>query len=285
MKKNICLGLLTIMLILSGSLYARYDEMVLDETFVITDGKLVINAHIDVGQVTIKRNNNPGECHVYIKYLTERVDADIRFNEKHNELDVIVDFENWKSWKDNTGDSTTPKVIIELPSEPVLDIEADLKAGEFNLELGGLYLENLDFDNWAGEATINFDLPNKMEMNRLDINFKVGDLKVLNLGNARFSEADINSGIGELTLDFSGKSPEKAMAKIDLDIGETRVIIPENIGTKLRVSKFLFLSQVRYPNWFEKRGRYYYSDNYNESNKSLYLMISTGIGELSIEVK
>ncbi len=284
MKKNILLGLLIILLIFTTSLYARYDEMELDETFEISDGKLVIRADIDLGQVHIKRNDKPGECHVYIKYLTEHVNADIRFNEKHKELDVIVDVESWKSWKDNNGDST-PQVLIELPSKPVLNIEANLKAGEFNFELGDLYVENLDFDNWAREATINFDLPNKMEMNRLDINLKVGELKVLNLGNAIFSDADINSGIGELTLDFSGKSLEKAMAKIDLDIGETRVIIPENVGAKLRVSKFLFLSQVTYPNWFEKRGRYYYSDNYDNSDKFLYLMISTGIGELSIEVK
>jgi len=285
MKKNNLLGMLIILLLLTGCVFARYDEIELDETFVITNGKLDVNADIDVGKVIIKRNNKANECQVYIKYLTERANADIRFNEKHNVLDVIVDFENWKSWKENTNESNTPKVIIELPYEPVLNLETNLKAGEFDLELGDLNLESLDFNNWAGEATINFDLPNKMEMNNLDINFKVGELKLLNLGNARFSEADINSGIGELMLDFSGENLEKAMARVDLDIGETRVIIPEDIGAKLRVSKFLFLSQVTYPNWFEKRGRYYYSDNYNKSEKSLYLMISTGLGELKIEVK
>jgi len=283
--KNSILGMIVLAFMLTGCLFARYDELELDETFEITNGKLVVNANIDVGEVNIKRNNKDDECRVYIKYLPERSNADIRFDEKRNELDVIVDFENWKSWKEENNDSNAPKIIIELPSEPVINLNANLKAGEFNLELGDLYLESLDFNNWAGEATINFDLPNKMEMTTLDINFKVGELKVLNLGNARFSEADINSGIGELMLDFSGEKIEKAMAKIDLDIGETRVIVPENIGTKLRVSKFLFLSQVIYPNWFEKRGRYYYSDNYNESDQSLYLMISTGIGELSIEVK
>jgi len=285
MKKNILFGLILTLLILNGSLFAKYDELELDETFVITGEKLKVIANIDIGKVEIKKNNKANECHVYIEYQPERSDADIRFDEKHNVLDVIVDFENWKSWKENKNDSNTPRVIIELPSEPIIDIDANLKAGEFNLELGDLYLENLDFDNWAGEVTINFDMPNKMEMNRLDINLKVGELKVLNLGNAKFSEADINSGIGELFLDFSGESLEKSMAKIDLDIGETRVVIPKNIGAKLRVSKFLFLSQVRYPNWFEKRGRYYYSENYNNSDKSLYLMISTGIGELSLEVK
>ena len=285
MKKKYLLGIFIIILLLSGCLFARYDEIELDETFVITNGKLVVNANIDVGEVKIERNNKANECQVYIKYFTERCEADIRFNEKRNVLDVIVEFESWKSWKEDTNESHAPKVEIKLPYEPVLEIDANLKAGEFNLELGDLNLESLDFSNWAGEATIDFNLPNKMEMNTLDINFKVGELTVLNLGNARFSEADINSGIGELTLDFSGKNQEKAMAKIDLDIGQTRVIIPEEVGTKLRVSKFLFLSDVRYPGWFEKRGRYYYSENYNKSEKSLYLMISTGIGELSIQVK
>ncbi|HPG41728.1 MAG TPA: LiaF-related protein [bacterium] len=285
MKSSVLLVMGMIILLFAGALLARDNYLVMEENYTIAGNTLLVNANIDVGEVVIGKNNRDDQCHVYIKYTPERAECDIRYNENNNELDVIVDFENWKKWRDDKdNDEDFLQVLIELPANPEIDLNTDFKAGEFELELGDLKIHNLNFSNWAGEARINFHAPNRIKMNEMDINFKVGELDIQNLGNARFEEADINSGIGEMTVDFSGESLEKAMARLDLDIGETTIIIPNHIGTKLRVSKFLFLSEISYPNWFDKRGSYYYSDNYENSSKFLYLMISTGIGELSIKV-
>ena len=183
---------------------AKEDKINIDESFKITKSNLRVNINIDVGEVEIKKNSDSDECRVSIDYNPDYCESDIRFNERRSELDVLIDFENWSNWKDDKNKSKAPVVIIELPSESVLDLRTKLKAGEFDLELGGLKLENFEFNNWAGEAKINFNEPNKIEMETLDINFKVGELRIWNLGNARFNEADINSGIGELEIDFSG---------------------------------------------------------------------------------
>lgn len=285
MKTTWLFFLLAFLIGCTSSLPARDEYAIIEEDFVITGNSFILNAEIDVGEVDIKKNNKIDQCHVYIKYNPEQIKSDIRFNEKNNELDIIVDYENWKKWRDDDEENNSIKVKIELPSEPELDLTTIFKAGEFKLELGDLKLRNFNFKNWAGEAKINFDSPNRIKMKELDIDFKIGELEINNLGNARFEEADINSGIGELTVDFNGQAMEKAMARLDLNIGETRVILPNDIGTKLRVTKFLFLSEISYPHWFEKRGSYYYSENYDKSDKLLYLMISTGIGELSIKVE
>ena len=258
------------------------EELTIDENYTINK-KLELKVDIDAGEVTIKRNPEARICHVRIDYNSLYARADVRYNEERENMEVLLDYKNWKNIKDH-NQKDAPEITIELPWEPVLDMDVELKAGEFNLDLGDLTIKSFQFSNWAGECNIDFDQPNRMEMELLDINFKVGELNIRNLGNARFSQADINSGIGELTIDFNGALLDRSMAKIDLDIGETTITVPEKIGTKLKVSKFLFLSQVSYPNWFEQKGRYYYSDNYNESSNNLYLMISSGIGELSIRV-
>jgi hypothetical protein len=74
-----------------------------------------------------------------------------------------------------------------------------------------------------------------------------------------------------------------ASAEVDLDIGETVIILPDKSGTKLSVSKFPVLSQVQMPFRMEKEGRYYYTKNYREFDQTFDLRLSSGIGELRIE--
>lgn len=252
------------------------------DIFSIKSERLSIELEVDGGFIEVRPSNDKRDCIITTRYDRAKCDVDIRYNDRRGQLDIVIDNKDW-DYNQEQGDRA-PKIVIELPFEPELTFAAHIKAGETKFELGGLKLADFTLRHWAGETTISFGEPNLTVMRTFDVNVKVGEVKLTNLGNALFEEADINSGIGELTVDFRGKGLERSMARIDLDIGETTVIVPENIGTKLKVSKFLFLSEVNYPHWFEKQGNYYYSENYDESEKSIYLMISTGIGELRIKV-
>lgn len=52
-----------------------------------------------------------------------------------------------------------------------------------------------------------------MAMNSLDVNVKVGETQLRNLGNAHFRSADIDNGIGSLDVDFSGDLPDNASVR------------------------------------------------------------------------
>ncbi len=68
-----------------------------------------------------------------------------------------------------------------------------------------------------------------------------------------------------------------------MDIGETILYLPDDdVGVKLSVSKFLFLSDVVVPRNLRKSGRYYYSQNYDDAKSALNLRVSPGLGELNI---
>jgi len=271
---------------LAGLAFSGENTVTLDESYRVKGDDLKLNLDVDGGEVKIVRSNSSDECHVMMKYSKDKCEGDVRFDERHGELEVNLDFENWGLFKDHSGNGPKhAEVIIELPNDPDIDLRASIKAGKIELLLGDLHLRNFELRNLAGEVTVDFDEPNRTKLNTFDVNVKVGETSLLHLGNANFEEADINGGIGEMRIDFSGEKIERAMARIDLDIGETTITVPEKIGTKMRVSKFLFLSEVKYPRWFEQRGKYYYSENYRENDKSLYLLISTGIGELKIRVE
>jgi predicted membrane protein len=102
---------------------------------------------------------------------------------------------------------------------------------------------------------------------------------VRRLGNARFEEASINGGIGELKVDFGGELLHEARAEIDLDIGETEIEVPGDVGVRLSTSRLWFLSQAELPHDYHRDGYFYYSANYDTAAKELLLRLKPGIGE------
>ena len=185
----------------------------------------------------------------------------------------------------NFGDGKKAEAIVSLPTEVAIDFFAKIKAGEIDFELGGLKIVDFTLHNWAGEVQVSFDEPNRAEMEVLEVDAKVGEVTLSKLGNAHFKEAEINGGIGELQVDFTGDKLRRSTARVDLDIGETTVVLPRDLGVKMAISKFLFLSQVSVPSGFYRSGRYYYSDNYEQAPEGLFLKITSGIGELRMKTE
>ena len=264
---------------------AQEDVVVIEDRFQVEADELQVDLNVDGGEVRISRGEDAETIEVYLEYSREKCKSEVRFHEDKSRLEIEVDLRNFKFWHSKGDDSSVHALIeLKLPYRPALDLDIGVKAGEVDMALGDLSIRSFELSNWAGEVDVDFDRPNRRLMETFDVNHRVGECNLNSLGNARFEQGDINGGIGELAVDFGGSGIERCMARIDLDIGETTIVVPHDVGTKLRVSKFLFLSSVAYPDWFEKDGRYYYSKNYDDVDRSLYLMISTGIGELGIEV-
>lgn len=242
---------------------------------------LEVNIDIDAAEVRMEASPRRREARVTIYYVEDmfnvRVSSD--FDERHSRLDI--EFER-KKWVHSDDDDVKAEAIIELPAGVEIDLEANVKAGEVDIDFGGLALAGLDLTTWAGEVSVDFSEPNKTRMDYLRINTKIGETHIDKLGNARFKRAEINGGIGELQVDFRGQLLYEAVAKVDLDIGETDIVLPREVGIKMAVSKFLFLSDFRVPKRFTKSGRYYFSQNYDHTNHELELHISPGLGELKI---
>ena len=152
------------------------------------------------------------------------------------------------------------------------------------MEMGGLSLREFYLSTWAGEVEVDFDEPNPIEMNYLDVNAKIGETRLLQLGNARFKRADINSDIGEIEVDFTGALLDESKAKVDLDIGESTVILPRDADIQMRIGGTLsFMSEKDVDHSLYRRGGTYYSDDFDDYGKRFYVKISTGLGELTVD--
>jgi hypothetical protein len=257
-----------------------YDTQKLDNTFKVrTDRDFHLRLEVDAGEVRVSRGQSEDQLAVHLVYTKTQFRHAFRFNERENDLEIRFDKDGWFDHEDRM----TAELEIELPRDATLRADCKIKAGEVDMQLGALRIAEFAMRVMAGEVKLDFDQPNRLEMESLELHTRIGESDFRHLGNARFRDAEINGGIGEMTIDFSGAMLANATAQVDLDIGETVIILPHDAGTKLSVSKFLFLTQINMPFDVRKDGRYYYTENYGKAGQDFQLRISSGIGELRIE--
>lgn len=243
------------------------------------DKRLMISLNIDAGTVSVQKNDKADQVAISILHDPETDDIDIDFDERENELFLTIDRNKWFRSMDN---HRAAKLNVWLPADVIIEFDAKIKAGESDFELGALKIREFRLRSFAGEVKVDFSHQNTTEMELLDIDVKIGETTLNRLGNARFRYANINGGIGELVIDFSGDGLKSCKAEIDLDIGETKVFLPEKLGVRFESSDFGFLTQSNLDSKFRRKGRFYYSDNFDSASNSMDFSISSGIGELRV---
>jgi hypothetical protein len=273
-------------MVLGVSVLSAQDEFreTRNERFDVSSAKpLEVILNVDAGEVTVE----PGESHaavVSMDYDKEECRPDIDMNAKDNRLEVRLDKKHWFRWHHDNGNKDDTRVHLTLPADADIRLDCRVKAGETTLRLGGLRIKELSVETWAGETEIGFDRPNPIVMDFLDVEAKIGEFRLSQLGNARFQRAIISGGIGEMHADFSGSIVPDSKARINLTIGEASVILPDHAGSRLEIGGSLnFLSKKNIEHTLHRRGRAWYSDGYDQDRDRFSLFIKPGLGELNVE--
>jgi len=282
MKKNKSIIVYVFLLSLMTSAFGQdLGVTTFEKEYEISDKKpLEVLIDIDAGEINIIKGNKSRTAAVFMQYTKDNFRGMSRYDKERNSLEIILDH---KGLFKNYDNDNIAELELKLPADIEIIFDSKVKAGEIYMSMGGLILKEFMVNNWAGEIDISFDEPNKGLMDFLGIKSRVGELQCSKLGNARFERADINGGIGELDIDFTGDLINNCMAKVDLDIGESYIRLPKNIGIKLRIGGWSFLSEKNIDSYFYKRGNSYYSEDYSNSKEKFYIRVSPGLGELTIE--
>ncbi len=234
---------------------------------------------VEAGRLNLKKNERSTELKMTGQIYRKIDELEIDFDKKHNELSIFL---NHQKWFKSAKDDISSKITIFLPENIITELSSEIKAGKIDFRIGGLSLKSFELQTTAGEVEIDFDEPNLIPMEYLDIDVKIGSADLRRLGNARFQDGRINGGIGELNIDLRGQGSKNAHLDIDLDMGSTKIILPGDQGVKLRSTTFGFLTSRNISHKFEKRGRYYYSRDFEKSSRKLSLVIHSGIGSLDV---
>lgn len=165
---------------------------------------------------------------------------------------------------------------------PAVSTALDLSfgAGEADLRLGGLALEDVSISTGASETRVSFDQPNRVAARRVRLQAGAAELTVTGLGNARAEVIEFEGGVGETTLDFGGSWARGARASVKVGIGSVTLRIPRGLGVRLHKESFLSSFDTE---GFTRRGNYWYTPNYDRSRVRLDLSVDAAIGSVDVD--
>lgn len=115
----------------------------------------------------------------------------------------------------------------------------------------------LELDVDAGAANAELDLV-ELQITRLDFDGGVGRTKIALPASAGSTDASVSGGVGEITL-----------------------LVPENVGARIRVDRALTAVRVENPRFF-RSGDEYVSTNYETAENRLEMTVESAIGAIII---
>lgn len=169
---------------------------------------------------------------------------------------------------------------LSLSREIPTTLSLGVMAAEATLHLGGLALERFVFRTGASEAAIDFDAPNPVRMDRLELAAGATDFEATGLGNARFDRFEFTGAIGDVRLDFTGAWEGSAEGEIRMGLGALSLTFPRDIG--VRIEKQGFLTSFNSAGFDAVDGGYQ-SANWATAASRLTLQIRAGLGDIDVD--
>ncbi|WP_042470334.1 toast rack family protein [Bacillus ndiopicus] len=129
-------------------------------------------------------------------------------------------------------------------------------------------------NNW--EIMLNEDVP----MN-LAIEMGASDAD-LDLQGLQLEKLDINTGVGDLTVNLGGDWSNSFDATIESGVGQTTVILPSKVGVKITVEKGIGTLDV---DGFTAKGKgVYINEAYGKEDVTINVDVEMGLGEVTFKL-
>lgn len=236
-----------------------------------------MDVHVRYGAGKLMIAPSPGGGELYrmgLRYDSELFEPISRYRSGRLEVGVEGTGRSIKLRNSDAGE-----LDLRLSPDVPMDLDLEFGAVEADLELGGLRIARLDIETGASETDIRFSTPNATECERLGISMGAATLEVEGLGNANCAAIDVDGGVGEITLDFSGEWRRSMEADITMALGSLTLIIPSDVG--VRVDRETFLTGFD-GSRFVKRDGVLYSENWESARHRLSIDMSGAFGSINV---
>ncbi len=167
-----------------------------------------------------------------------------------------------------------------------LALDAEMGFGESELDLSGLWLQDLNLETGANQARVYVRSPNPGSMDKCSISAGVGEFTMEGIGFLNTSKFDFNGGFGMYRLHFGGKLKKNLEANVSVGLGKLSLRIPPSAG-RLQVfyDDGVFCS-YNFTGIVKKRDGYATSVGFDQSNAPvLTLRITSGAGKVNVVYK
>jgi hypothetical protein len=123
---------------------------------------------------------------------------------------------------------TDPEVRVYIPADLPVQLELHVGQGGAVLDLGGLWLSEMDIDFEMGGVVVDFDEPLREPMQRMELRGSMGGLVAEKVGNASPRNLLVDYRMGGMELNLKGQWLQDSEIEIRFRMGGGDVILPDN---------------------------------------------------------
>jgi hypothetical protein len=178
------------------------------------------------------------------------------------------------------GDAKGAELHLMLSRSTPLRLQLDIGAAEGDFDLSGLPLETLALQTGATDTRMRFDAPNPRRMQSIDLQVGAASLRVTGLANANAERLDVNLGVGQAILDFSGAWRGDLNMSVNSALGKVTLLVPNGVG--VRVESSTFLHSFDGPGMIQRDGNFE-SENWSTAEYKLSVRSSGALGRLEVQ--
>lgn len=240
---------------------------------------LAVHVEFAAGQFVMGRDLSGALYRTRITYNEERFRPLLDFDTEANELHVGV--KGLEGRRNAGNDLGGQRVELLLSPTVPTSINLEFGAAQADLDFGGLNLVRADVKTGASQTSVRFSQPTVGTCEELIFHVGAAEFKAEQLGNARCHDLEFKGGAGDLTLDFTGDWGPLTNMTADVGVGVSHLMLrlPRNVGVEVEMNQFLAGFDKT---GFVRRGRAYYSPNYDTAKTRLHLDITAALGQVEV---
>ncbi len=125
-----------------------------------------------------------------------------------------------------------PRLVVVLPSDVPFDLDLSVLQGGGEVELGGLWLTNIDVEFLQGGGQLAFSEPLRAPAENVRVDFSMGGGEIVGLGNASPRRLDIGFRMGGGDVDLRGAWSRDAQITINQSMGGASVRLPNEVDIR-----------------------------------------------------
>ena len=168
---------------------------------------------------------------------------------------------------------------LALSRDVAMDLNMDFGAVRAEIDLGGIRLTRLEINTGASQTLIDISQPNPETMSQASMDVGAAEFTVRNLGNLNTSEIEIDAGIGDIELGFTGDWRQNARVSVDMGLGSLVLRFPRGLGVRLEKDTFFTSLDSE---GLVKQGDTYYSLDYDEAEYQIIVDVDAAFGSIRV---
>ena len=130
-----------------------------------------------------------------------------------------------------TSSARTNRLTVTIPEGWPVDLRLRFGQGASDVDLGGLTLTNLRADLSMGDHELEFSRPLAAELPSARLDGQMGDIRFLDLGNARVEDLEVSTSMGDAQIDLGGEWSHDTVSEVEIrhSMGDLRLRIPRDV--------------------------------------------------------